>query len=121
MRLMVLGGHEQNILNQVLSLKMTYAYISVCIKTKNTDFSANTSENEFYNIIKAKKKQSHLQYHAIQKLSLQLKQELLKWFQLLFRNGKFPRVMVHRLQQPTPGGCNYRRVRLGMYVEYRRS
>lgn len=38
----------------------------------------------------------YLEYHAIQQLSLKLEQELLKRFQLLFRNGEFPRVMVHR-------------------------
>lgn len=49
------------------------------------------------NIINARR-ESHLEYHAIQQLPLQLEQELLKRFQLVFRNGKFPRVMVHRFQ-----------------------
>lgn len=44
------------------------------------------------------RRQSHLEYHAIQQLPLQLEQELLKRFQLVFRNGKFPRVMVYRFQ-----------------------
>lgn len=45
-----------------------------------------------------KHSKSHLQYHAVQQLALKLEQELLEWFQFLFRNGKFSRVMMHRLQ-----------------------
>lgn len=56
------------------------------------------------------KKGSYLQYHAIQQLSLKLEQELLKRFQLLFRYRKFPRVMVHRFQQPITKGCKYNKM-----------
>lgn len=41
------------------------------------------------------KRGTYLQYHAIKQLPFQLEQELLKRFQLLFRNGKFPRIVVH--------------------------
>lgn len=52
---------------------------------------------------------SYLQYHAIQQLSLKLEKKLLKWFQLLFGNGKFSRIMMHRFQQPVTAGSSYKR------------
>lgn len=55
-----------------------------------------TSDFIFLGHKKQHRKGIYLEYHAIQQLSLKLEQEFLKWFQLLFRNGEFPRIMVHR-------------------------